>query len=57
MFLADANLRVATSTHVRVKVAVLERLVLKALLDVAREARGEAVSVTTAAVLKRAFPG
>jgi len=36
---------------------VLERLVAKALLDVAREARGEAVSVTTAAVLRRAFPG
>jgi len=57
MFLADANLRVATSAHVRVKVALLERLVLKALLDMAREARGEVVSVTTAAVLKRAFPG
>jgi len=56
MFLADANLRVATSAHVRVRVALLERLVLKALLDMAREARGEAVSVTTAAVLKRAFP-
>jgi len=57
MFLAVANLRVTTSAHVRVRVAVLERLVLKALLDVAREARGEAVCVTTAAVLKRAFPG
>jgi len=57
MFLADANLHVTTSAHVRVRVAVLERLVLKALLDMAREARGEVVSVTTAAVLKRAFPG
>jgi len=35
----------------------LERLVIKALLDMAREARGEVVTVTTAAVLKRAFPG
>jgi len=42
---------------VRLRVALLERLVLKALLDVAREARGEVVSVTTAVVLKRAFPG
>jgi len=42
---------------VRVRVAVLERLVLKALLDIAREARGEVVSVTTAVVLRRAFPG
>jgi len=38
-------------------VALLERLVLRTLLVIAREARGEAVSVTTAAVLKRAFPG
>jgi len=45
------------STHVKLKVTVLERLVLKALLDMAREARGEAVTVTTAAVLRRAFPG
>jgi len=51
MFLADANLRVTTSAHVRLRVAVLERLVFKALLDMAREARGEVVSVTTAAVL------
>jgi len=42
---------------VRVKVALLERLVLKALLDMAREARGETVTATTAAVLRRAFPG
>jgi len=41
----------------RVRVATLERLVLKALLDMAREARGEVVSVTTATVLRRAFPG
>jgi len=40
-----------------VRVALLERLVLKALLDMAREARGEVVTVTTAAVLRRAFPG
>jgi len=38
-------------------VALLERLVLKALLDIARETRGEVVTVTTAAVLKRALPG
>ena len=37
--------------------ALLERLVLKALMDMAREAKGEVVSVTTAAVLRRAFPG
>jgi len=42
---------------VRLRVAVLERLVFKALLDIAREARGEVVSVTTAAVLRRALPG
>jgi len=42
---------------VRLRIAVLERLVLKALLDVAREAKGEVVTVTTAAVLRRAFPG
>ena len=41
----------------RLRVAVLERLVLKALLDVAREARGEVVTVVTAAVPRRAFPG
>jgi len=57
MFLADANLRVPASVHVRLRVALLERLVLKALLDMAREARGEVVTVTTAAVLRRAFPG
>jgi len=57
MFVAVANLRVTTSVHVRVRVAVLERLVIKALLDMAREARGEVVSVTTAAVLRRALPG
>jgi len=31
--------------------------VFKALLDMAKEARGEVVSVTTAAVLRRALPG
>jgi len=57
IFLTDANLRRPAPTRVRLRVAILERLVLKALLDMAREARGEVMSVTTAAVLRRAFPG
>jgi len=55
IFLADANLRVTAFAHVQARAALLERLVLKALI--AREARGEVVTVTTAAVLKRALPG
>jgi len=54
---ADVYIKRNVSTHVKLKVAVLERLVVKALLDMAREARGEAVTVTTAAVLRRALPG
>jgi len=54
---AAAYIKRCASARMKVKVAVLERLVLKALLDVAREARGEVVTVTTAAVLRRAFPG
>jgi len=54
---ADAYIKRCVSTCVKLRMALLERLVLKALLDMAREARGEVVSVTTAAVLRRAFPG
>ena len=57
MAVAAAYIKRRASTHVKLRVAVLERLVLKALLDVAREARGEVVTVTTAAVLRRALPG
>jgi len=54
---AAAYIKRRASTRVKLRVALLERLVLKALLDMAREARGEVLSVTTAAVLRRAFPG
>jgi len=54
---AAAYIKRNASARVKVRVALLERLVLKALLDVAREARGEVVTVTTGAVLRRAFPG
>jgi len=57
MAVAAAYIKRRASTRVKLRVATLERLVLKALLDMAREAKGEAVTVTTAAVLRRAFPG